>query len=78
MARFEAFTVSSSGRMTLPAVVRHRWRIGRGGKVDVLDLGFGVLIVPAGRAGRLLDLVLPAEQHYAAVAAEEDSDPIDP
>ncbi len=74
MARVATFKVSASGQMSLPASVRHRWRLDRGGKVDVLDLGFGVLTVPAGHAGRLLDKVLPAEEHYAAVAAEEDSD----
>jgi hypothetical protein len=45
-----------------------------GGQVDVIDLGFGVLTVPAGDAGRLLDQILPAEVHYASVAAEEDPD----
>jgi bifunctional DNA-binding transcriptional regulator/antitoxin component of YhaV-PrlF toxin-antitoxin module len=74
MAQVETFKVSSSGQMSLPVAVRRRWRLDRGGKVDLLDLGFGVLTVPAGHAGRLLDEVLPAEDHYAAVAAEEDPD----
>lgn len=74
MARVGTFKVSSSGQMSLPAAVRHRWRLDRGGMVDVLDLGFGVLTVPAGHAGRLLDQVLPADEHYAAVAAEKDPD----
>jgi bifunctional DNA-binding transcriptional regulator/antitoxin component of YhaV-PrlF toxin-antitoxin module len=74
MAHVESFKVSSSGQMSLPAAVRHRWRLDHGGRVDVLDLGFGVLTLPAGQAGRLLDEVLPAERHYAAVAAEEDPD----
>lgn len=60
--------------MSLPAAVRHRWHLEEGGKVDVVDLGFGVLTVPGGQAGRLLDEVLPAEVHYAAVAAEDDPD----
>lgn len=74
MARVETFKVSSSGQMSLPAAVRHRWHLDDGGQVDVLDLGFGVLTVPVGYAGRLLDEVLPAEAHYAAVSAEEDPD----
>ena len=74
MAEVETFKVSSSGQMSLPAAVRHRWRLDQGGRVDVLDLGFGVLTVPAGAAGRLLDAVLSAEDHYAAVADEEDPD----
>jgi hypothetical protein len=60
--------------MSLPAAVRRRWRLERGGKVDVLDLGFGVLTLPAGYRGRLLDEVLPAEDHYRAVDAEDDPD----
>jgi len=74
MARVETFKVSSSGQMSLPAAARHRWQLDGGGNVDVLDLGFGVLTMPAGYAARLLDEVLPAEAHYAAVAAEEDPD----
>lgn len=74
MPQVETFRVSSSGQMSLPAAVRRRWDLDRGGQVDVVDLGFGVLTVPAGTAGRLLDEVLPAEQHYAAVAAEDDPD----
>jgi AbrB family looped-hinge helix DNA binding protein len=74
MATAETFKVSSSGQMSLPAAVRRRWHLERGGRVEVLDLGFGVLTVPAGYRGRLLDEVLPAEAHYAAVAAEDDPD----
>ena len=74
MAQVQTFKVSSSGQMSLPAAVRNRWKLERGGKVDVVDVGFGVLTVPAGHAGQLLDAVLPAEEHYAAVAAEEDPD----
>ena len=44
------------------------------GQVEVLDLGFGVLTVPAGYFGRLLNEILLADAHYAAVAAEEDPD----
>lgn len=70
----ESFKVSTSGQMSLPAAVRRRWHLEAGGHVDVLDLGFGVLTVPAGYRGRLLDEVLPADAHYAAVAAEDDPD----
>jgi len=74
MARVETFRVSTSGQMSLPAGVRHRWHLDEGGQVDIIDLGFGVLTVPAGTAGRILDEVLPADTHYAAVAAEDDPD----
>ena len=70
----KTFRVSSSGQMSLPAAVRHRWRLDVDGRVDVLDLGFGVLTVPHGYAARLLDEILPAETHYGAVAAEVDPD----
>ena len=70
----ETFRVSTSGQMSLPAVVRHRWNLDEGGHVDVIDLGFGVLTVPAGGAPRLLDEILPAEEHYAFVAADDDPD----
>jgi bifunctional DNA-binding transcriptional regulator/antitoxin component of YhaV-PrlF toxin-antitoxin module len=74
MARVETFKVSSSGQMCLPAPVRRRWHIENGGRVEVMDLGFGVLTVPAGYRGRLLDEILPADAHYEAAAAEKDTD----
>jgi len=55
----ETFRVSASGQMSLPAPVRRRWNLDGGGPVEVIDLGFGVLIVPAGRATLLLDEILP-------------------
>ena len=70
----ETFRVSSSGQMSLPATERHRWNLDDGGNVDVIDLGFGVLTVPAGEAPRMLDAILPADSHYAAVAADDDPD----
>ena len=51
-----------------------RWPLDQGGQVDVVDLGFGVLTLPAGGAARLLDDILPAEAHYAAAVADEDPD----
>lgn len=70
----ETFRVSTSGQMSLPAAVRRRWRLESGGVVDVIDLGFGVLTLPSGEAGRLLDALLPATEHYAAVAEDDDPD----
>lgn len=72
--RLDTFRVSTSGQMSLPAAVRRRWHIDAGGEVDVIDLGFGVLTLPAGRAGALLDQIVSAEDHYAAVATEDDPD----
>lgn len=48
--RADTFRVSSSGQMSLPAAVRRRWHLDEGGPVDVIDLGFGVLTLPAGDA----------------------------
>lgn len=70
----ETYRVSTSGQMSLPASVRRRWNLESGGEVEVLDLGFGVLTVPAGAGAQLLDRILPADDHYAAVAAENDPD----
>ena len=74
MARAERFKVSASGQLSLPAAVRRRWHLERGGAVDVVDLGFGVLTVPAGATKRLLDSVLPADEHYRNVKKESDPD----
>ena len=60
--------------MSLPAPVRRRWHLEDGGEVEVIDLAFGVLIVPVDQASRLLDRILPADDHYAAVAADDDPD----
>ena len=70
--RSETFRVSTSGQMSLPAPVRRRWHLEDGGEVAVIDLGFGVLTVPVDQASRLLDRILPADDHYAAVAADDD------
>jgi hypothetical protein len=53
--------------MSVPAAVRHRWHLDEGGPVDVIDLGFGVLTVPAGDAQRLLGDLLSREEHAAFV-----------
>ncbi len=74
MTSFERFRVSTSGQMSLPAAARRRWDLERGGPVEVLDLDFGVLVVPEGGAGRLLDLLYPADEHYAFVDQDDDPD----
>lgn len=45
------YQVSASGRMTLPAETRRRWRIADGGTVEIADLGTALIVVPAGRGG---------------------------
>jgi bifunctional DNA-binding transcriptional regulator/antitoxin component of YhaV-PrlF toxin-antitoxin module len=66
------FRVSTSGQMSLPADVRHRWRLDEGGQVEVLDLGFGVLTVPKGTSRRLLDDLLSHEAHASFVESLTD------
>jgi len=68
----QQFLVSASGQMSVPAAVRHRWHLDNGGPVDVIDLGFGVLTVPAGEARHLLDDLLSREDHAAFVASLAD------
>jgi bifunctional DNA-binding transcriptional regulator/antitoxin component of YhaV-PrlF toxin-antitoxin module len=59
----QQYLVSTSGQVSLPASVRHRWKLDNGGPVDVIDLGFGVLTVPQGTGKRLLSDLLPREAH---------------
>jgi bifunctional DNA-binding transcriptional regulator/antitoxin component of YhaV-PrlF toxin-antitoxin module len=70
----QEFLVSSSGQISLPAAVRHRWNLDGGGPVDVIDLGFGVLTVPKGQGRRLLGDLLSRDQHAAFVADLADDD----
>jgi bifunctional DNA-binding transcriptional regulator/antitoxin component of YhaV-PrlF toxin-antitoxin module len=63
MEAIQQYLVSASGQVSVPAAVRHRWHLDNGGPVDVIDLGFGVLTVPAGQARRLLGDLLSREDH---------------
>lgn len=68
----QEYLVSTSGQVSLPAAVRHRWHLDNGGPVDVIDLGFGVLTVPKGMGKRLLSDLLPREAHAEYVASLSD------
>ena len=72
MEAIQQFRVSSSGQMSIPAAVRHRWHLDNGGPVDVIDLGFGVLTVPAGQARRLLSDLVTRDEHAAFVDSLSD------
>ena len=65
----QQYLVSTSGQVSLPASVRHRWHLDKGGPVDMIDLGFGVLTVPQGEGRRLLSDLLSREAHAAFVAS---------
>jgi len=74
MATSAEFLVSSSGQMSVPAAVRHRWGLDHGGRVTVVDLGDAVILLPPGGRQRLLANALTAERHRRFVSDLEDPD----
>ncbi|MGH9281846.1 MAG: AbrB/MazE/SpoVT family DNA-binding domain-containing protein [Acidimicrobiales bacterium] len=74
MATPVEFRVSTSGQMSVPAAVRRRWGLERGGRVTVIDLGEAVVLLPAGAREQLLSTALPAEDHLRFVSELEDPD----
>lgn len=61
MATPVEFLVSTSGQMSVPAAVRHRWGLDEGGSVTVFDLGDAIVILPSGARQQLLGAALSAE-----------------
>ena len=61
--------------MSLPADARHRWKLDRGGRVSVLDLGDVVVVAPGDRgfAGLIEDALSRAE-HLRYVKSLPDDD----
>jgi len=74
MARSSEFLVSTSGQMSVPAAVRHRWGLDKGGRVTVVDLGDAVILLPPGGRQQLLANALTAEQHRQFVSDIDDPD----
>ena len=74
MARPAEFLVSSSGQMSVPARVRHRWGLDNGGRVTVIDLGDAVVLLPPGGRQRLLADALSAEDHRSYVENLDEPD----
>jgi bifunctional DNA-binding transcriptional regulator/antitoxin component of YhaV-PrlF toxin-antitoxin module len=69
------FKVSASGQISLPADARRRWGVPNGGTVEVVDLGWGVLVVPPGGTLELRGDLLPSPaEHAAFVAGLDDPD----
>ena len=74
MAAPAEFLVSASGQMSVPAAVRHRWGLGQGGRVTVIDLGDAVVLLPPGGRHQLLADALTAEEHHRFVSKVDDPD----
>lgn len=74
MSVMSEFLVSSSGQMSVPAAVRHRWGLDEGGRVTVIDLGDAVVLLPPGGRQRLLAEALSAEEHRNFVESLGDAD----
>jgi bifunctional DNA-binding transcriptional regulator/antitoxin component of YhaV-PrlF toxin-antitoxin module len=74
MATSAEFLVSTSGQMSVPAAVRHRWGLDKGGRVTVVDLGEAVILLPPGGRQQLLANALTAEQHRQFVSELNDPD----
>ena len=68
------FLVSTSGQMSVPAAVRHRWGLDLGGRVTVVDLGDAVVLLPPGGRQQLLAQALSAEDHRLFVRGLDDPD----
>lgn len=74
MATPAEFLVSSSGQMSVPAPVRHRWGLTHGGRVTVIDLGDAVVLLPSGARQKLLADALSTEEHRQYVESLDDPD----
>ncbi|MDQ6613438.1 MAG: AbrB/MazE/SpoVT family DNA-binding domain-containing protein [Actinomycetota bacterium] len=68
------FLVSSSGQMSVPAAVRHRWGLDQGGRVTVIDLGDAVVLLPPGSRHKLIANALTAGEHRQFVLSLDDAD----
>lgn len=74
MATPTEFLVSTSGQMSVPAAVRHRWGLDHGGRVTVVDLGDAVILLPSDGRQELLANALSAEDHRRFVGGLDDPD----
>lgn len=67
--------VSHRGQTNLPAELRHRWGIEKGGEVAIIDLGGAALVVPGGMQGARHELRRVLRDRYeAGLAAIDDQD----
>jgi bifunctional DNA-binding transcriptional regulator/antitoxin component of YhaV-PrlF toxin-antitoxin module len=68
------FLVSTSGQLSLPAAVRHRWGLENGGRVAAIDLGEAVVLLAPSGDQHLLAEALSAEDHLRFVRELDDPD----
>lgn len=70
--------VSHRGQTSLPAALRRRWGIDRGGEVGVIDLGGAALIVPGGVSSARAELHRVLRDRYdIGLASVDDPDLVD-
>lgn len=72
MASTSIAKVSHRGQTNLPAELRHRWGIGQGGEVGIIDLGNSALLVPGGIEAARRELRRVLRDRYAAGLADID------
>lgn len=74
MSAITEYLVSKSGQMSVPAQVRHRWGLGDGGRIAIMDLGDVVVLLPPGGRRQLLDSALTADEYIELVTQSDDPD----
>ena len=74
MAEPQRYLVSTSGQMSLPAAARRRWGLEKGGRVEVVDLGFVVLVRPDDGVAQFLDTWMSEDEYHHAVTTDDDPD----
>ena len=47
-------TISAKGQLVIPAAIRKRYRLGPHAKVDILDTGYAIVILPAPKGDAFL------------------------
>jgi hypothetical protein len=62
MAAPADYLVSTSGQMSVPAEIRHRWGLDNRGRIVVIDLGEAVVLLPPGGGKMLLAEALSVSQ----------------
>jgi bifunctional DNA-binding transcriptional regulator/antitoxin component of YhaV-PrlF toxin-antitoxin module len=78
MSSITTSSVSHRGQTSLPAELRHRWGIDKGGEIGFVDLGDAALILPGGAKVARAELARVLRQRYDdGLATINDPDLID-